>query len=105
MKNLRFLLLPLIAAPLAFAVVDPAQLDTARGLFKTPGKSMEAQAAFEKIAAADPSSAEAQQFLAQLAMRRNDADKAVAYAEKAVALAPDDAVCQHTLGDAFGNAA
>jgi tetratricopeptide (TPR) repeat protein len=89
----------------ALAAADPAALDTARALFKERGKSAEAQAAFEKIAATDPSSADAQFYLAQLALRRNDTDKAVAYAEKAATLVPNSPDYLHTLGDAYGSSA
>ena len=105
MKPPRFLLLAIACCTSAFAVTDPATLEAARTLFKTTGKSAEAQAAFEKIAANDPKNAEVQRGLAELALRRGDTDKAIAYAEKAVALAPDSDDCQTTLGDAAGSAA
>jgi tetratricopeptide (TPR) repeat protein len=89
----------------AFAAVDPAQLAAAHALFEARGKATEAQKAFETIAAADPQNAEAQNFLAQLALRRDDADQALAHAEKAAALAPNDADIQDTLGDAYGRSA
>ena len=102
-----------LLVPILAAAADPAQprpelaerLDAARALYKEKGQSAEAQKAFEAIAAADPKCADAQYFLAQLALRRNDPDKAIAYAEKAVALAPDNAEYQHNLGDAAGSAA
>src|SRR4051812_13918737 len=101
-----FPLLPLLFVLPVVAAVDPAQLAAARELFKPgTGKSAEAQQAFERIAAADPTCVEAQSSLASLALRRNDAEQAVAYAEKSVALAPEDAGCQHVLGDAYGSAA
>ncbi len=87
------------------AAIDPAQLAAARTLFDTHGKSHEAQEAFEQIAATDPACAEAQNYLAQLALRRDNADQAVACAEKAAALAPDNADIQDTLGDAYGRSA
>ena len=105
MKTLHWSIVAAFCCTAAFAAIDPAQFAAARALFNERGKSAEAQQAFEKIAAADPSCAEAQDFLAQLALRRNDAEKAVAYAEKAVALAPDKADYQHTLGDAYGSSA
>ena len=97
---LRFLLL-LVGAASAFAATDPAAIDAARKLY-TERKLPDAQAAFEKIAASDPQCADAHYYLAQLALRRNDDEKAIASAEKAVALAPDNAEYQHLLGDAFG---
>lgn len=105
-KHLSLLLLPAaLCAASVFAAADPAALDVARKLFDTPGKPAEARAAFEKIAAADPKNAEALRALAELALRRDDAEKAIAYAEKAVALAPDNDTYQTTLGDAYGRAA
>jgi tetratricopeptide (TPR) repeat protein len=89
----------------AAAQVDPAELAAARVLARTSGKSHDAQLAFEKIAAADPACMDAPLYLAQLALRRDDADQALAYAKQAVALAPDNAMCHHTLGDAYGRAA
>ena len=105
MKRIRHLLAAAALSSAAFAAVDSAELAAARALFDSRGKSAEAQQAFEKIAAADPASAEAQRFLALLALRRDDAEKAVAYAEKAAALAPNGADIQHTLGDAYGRSA
>lgn len=105
MKPTTLLLLAITCCTNAFALVDPAGLENARALLKTSGKSAEAQAAFEALAAADPKNAEAQRALAELAMRRGDNDNAVSYAEKAVALAPDNDDYQTTLGDAYGSAA
>ena len=105
MKALGHLVLTVLCCTVSLAAADPAQLVAARALFNTPGKSAETQQAYEKIAAADPACAEAQNFLAQLALRRDDADQARAYAEKAAALAPDNADIQHTLGDAIGRSA
>ena len=121
MKTLRWPLLATLGCIAALAAADPAQprpassepsrtelverVAAARALYNERGKSAEAQQAFEKIAATDPSCADAQYFLAQLALRRDDADKAVAYAEKSVALAPDNADCQNLLGDAYGRSA
>lgn len=96
------ILLPVVSA---LATVEPAALEAARKLFGAAGQSAEAQRAFEIIVAADPSCAEAQRALAELALWRDDSDQAIAYAEKAVALAPDNDVYQTTLGDACGRAA
>lgn len=105
MKKHLPLLAALVCCSSTFAIVDPAALDAARALFNSSGKSAEAQTAFEKIAVADPSCAEAQRALAELALRRDDGDKAVAYAEKAVALAPNNADAYAALGDAYGSSA
>ena len=104
MKYFNPFFLALACAATAIAAVDRAQLAAARALYDTVGKSAEAQQAFETIATADPQCAEAEYFLAQLALRRDDDDKARVYADKAVALAPDSADAQHTFGDAYGRA-
>ena len=105
MKDFLLVLLAVECAAHAFAAIDPTQLSAARALYDERGKSHEAQQAFEKITAADASCADAHYFLAHLALRRDDPEAAIAAAEKAVALAPDNADYKHTLGDAFGSAA
>ncbi len=112
MKKILPWFLAVACAANAFAATDPAQprpelaerVAAARALYDAR-KLPEARQAFEKIAAADPKSADAQYFLAQLALRNSDAEKAVAYAEKAVELAPANADYHHALGDAYGNSA
>jgi tetratricopeptide (TPR) repeat protein len=89
----------------AHAAVEPTHLDAALALFRTNGKSLEAQQAFEAISKEDPANVQAQLYLSRLAMRRNDHDKSVAYAERAAQLAPNDAECHNVLGDAYGRAA
>ena len=101
MKTAHAFLLWFATATTVLAAVDPAQLAAARSLYEAR-KTSEAQQAFEKIVAADPQCGEAHYFLAHLALDRNDAKAAVASAEKCVALAPDNADVQHTLGDAYG---
>jgi tetratricopeptide (TPR) repeat protein len=64
-------------------------------------KPVEAQAAFEKIAAADPKNAGAAYYLGQLALERDDADQAVKWLESAVALAPGKSAYFLALGDAY----
>src|SRR3954469_21806370 len=73
----------LAAVSVAFAAVDPAKLDAANELYNTRGKSLEAQKAYEAIAAEDPTHATAQMRLGILALRRDDTDAAIAYLEKA----------------------
>jgi tetratricopeptide (TPR) repeat protein len=94
--------LALIGAASAFAAADPAQLAAARALFREPAQAAAAERAYEKIAATDPQCLEAEFSLAELALRRDDAERAVVHAEKAVALAPDDGPAHHALGDAYG---
>jgi tetratricopeptide (TPR) repeat protein len=88
----------------ASAEPNASPLTAARALFDAK-KFPEAQAAFEKISLAEATCADAHYFLARLALRRGDTDQAITCAEKAVALAPDNADYQHTLGDAYGSAA
>ena len=64
-------------------------------------KPVEAQAAFEKIAATDPKNAEAAYYLGQLALDRDDSDQAVKWLEQAVVLAPDKSTYFLALGDAY----
>lgn len=104
MKTARALLLWFATAATGLAGVDPAPFAAARALYQA-GKTSEAQQAFETIVATDPQCAEAHYFLAHLALDRDDAKAAVASAEKCVALAPDNADGQHTLGDACGRSA
>jgi tetratricopeptide (TPR) repeat protein len=88
-------------AQLAFAAVDPAAFSAAVDLF-SQRKPLEAQKAFETLAAADAGNADVQFYLGRIALQRDDHEKAVAYLEKAVALAPGDARYHHRLGDAYG---
>ncbi|MBI5768318.1 MAG: tetratricopeptide repeat protein [Verrucomicrobia bacterium] len=105
---------PLLSGPaLRAAALDAAQprpelverLDAARALFTTRGKSKDAQAAFEQLAATDPKNPDVNFYLGQLANRRDDPAQAQKYFETAVAVAPDDARHHHGLGDAFGRQA
>jgi tetratricopeptide (TPR) repeat protein len=95
----------LLAISLAAATVDPARFEAARALYLERGKSAEAQKAFEAIAAEDPKNADAQIFLGQLALRRDDVDKAKPYIEKALQLAPNNAEAHRVMGDIYGRQA
>lgn len=68
-------------------------------------RNPEAKAAFEKIAAANPSDADAQRHLGLLALRADDPKTAVQHLERAVALAPGSSQYQTDLGDAYGRTA
>src|SRR5438445_8860093 len=94
----------LAATPPLPAAVDPDQLGAARKLFDA-GKNAEAQAAFDKLAAIDGRDAELKYYLGELALRRDDADKAVALLEQATVAAPHVARYQQGLGDAYGRSA
>lgn len=79
-------------------------IDAARALYHA-GKNAEAQRAFEAIARAEPANPEPARFLGRLALRQDDPDHAVAWFEKAVALAPTDAESHCALGDSYGRTA
>jgi len=65
-------------------------------------KPIEAQKAFETLAATEPAHAGIQFYLGRLALQRNDSEAAVTYLERAVALSPADARMRLRLGDAYG---
>ena len=96
----------------AFAALVPARaadtpppLPEAIRTLLTEKKFPEAQAALEKLAAAEPKNLEAKTQLGELAFRRGDAEKAVAYYEQAVQLEPKSSRLARRLGDAYGFAA
>ena len=90
--------------PGAGPALPPTPLTEAIGLFQAR-KLPEAQAAFAKIAAAEPKNAEAAQYLGLLALMRNDSEQAVQWLEKATQLAPTNSFYCRLLGDAYGQSA
>src|SRR5438270_10736633 len=86
------------------AVTDPGQLAAAVKLFEA-GKNSEAESAFEKLAAGDKANPEVNYHLGQLALRRQDPEKAVSFLEQAAEKSPNVARYEHALGDAYGLAA
>jgi tetratricopeptide (TPR) repeat protein len=100
MKLLRAALAFASLATLGFGALDQAAYNAAVELYtqRSPG----AQAAFEKLAAANPDNASILFYLGRLALQRNDHEAAVKHLEKAVALAPNDSRMHHRLGDAYG---
>ncbi|MEI6106855.1 MAG: tetratricopeptide repeat protein [Opitutae bacterium] len=68
----------------------------------TQRKPLEAQKAFEVLAATAPDDANIQFYLGRLALQRGDQENAVVHLEKAVALSPQDSRMQLRLGDAYG---
>lgn len=96
-------LLSAIAASAADSATDPTT--AALELFRTRGKSAEAQAAFEAIAAKDPKNHAALLHLGLLAMRRDDTEKAIEYYERALALDPSHGDTHKAAGDAYGRSA
>jgi len=89
---------------LGFAAVDPAAFNAAVELYNQH-KPLEAQQAFEALAAASPDNADIAFYLGRLALQRDDYEKATPYLEKAVALKPDESRFHMRLGDAYGLAA
>ena len=89
---------------MALAETDPMAVTAARALFDAR-QPAEAQAAFEKLATADPKNAEINYYLGQLALRREDTAKAVKYLETATSAAPTVGRYHQALGDAHGRSA
>ena len=87
----RCVLFAVFAASLIAAEELPA-LESARALYEDG-----------QLAAAD--AAEAQFWLGEIALRRNDPETAISWLEKSVALAPSVSRYHHRLGDAYGRAA
>lgn len=100
MSKLVALLALFTLAAGAHATLDQTAYNAAVELYnqRQPG----AQAAFEKLAAANPDNASILFYLGRLALQRNDHESAVKYLEKAVALAPKDSRMHQRLGDAYG---
>jgi tetratricopeptide (TPR) repeat protein len=106
------LLATALFATFSFAASAPANsqpkpasdLAAARALFEAR-QPAEAQAAFEKLAVAEPKNPEINYYLGQLALSRDDTEKAVKYFETALVSAPDVARYHHALGDANGRSA
>lgn len=97
-------LLCLIAVLPAAEPVAPAGFEAARALFNSR-KLAEAQQAFEQLVATAPKDPEINYYLGQLALRRDDAERAVKYLEVATTAAPTVARYHHALGDANGRSA
>jgi tetratricopeptide (TPR) repeat protein len=88
-------------ATLVAAAFDPAAFNAAVKLYDQH-LLLEAQQAFEPLAAANPTNANIQFYLGRLALQRDDHEKAVLYLGKAVELAPNDSRFHQRLGDAYG---
>jgi len=90
--------------PDAGPALPPTPLNEAIGLMQAR-KLPEAQAAFTKIAAAEPTNGEAAFYLGRLALWRGNQEQAVQWLEKATQLVPDKSPYFRELGDAYGLAA
>ncbi len=95
-------LLPLRADPVA-SVAAPS-LAVAREHFEAR-RDTEAQAAFERVLAADPASHEAAYHLGRLAKRRGDWSTVAERYERCTQLAPTEALYWADLGEAYGKLA
>lgn len=106
MRRLRIFIAALAFTPFVpfAAAVSDADLAAARTLF-AERRLGEAQAAFEKLAAAAPAHPEINYHLGELALRRNAPEQAAPLLEKAVAAAPAVSRYYRRLGDAYGTQA
>ncbi|MES2697613.1 MAG: tetratricopeptide repeat protein [Verrucomicrobiota bacterium] len=101
----RLLALGLLLPVSSLLAAEDDPITAARALYRERGKSVEAQAAFDAIAAADPKNHVAQLHLGLLALRRDDTEKAIAHLERAIALSPNNGDSHKALGDACGRSA
>ncbi len=105
-------ILPVLLAALAACAVlaaeppatAPAALAAARELY-TARRDAEAQAAFERLLAADPANHEAVYHLGRLAKRRGDWPAVAKFYERCTVLAPANALYWADLGEAYGKLA
>ncbi len=100
-RRLAGLAFALLALP---ATGAEAELAAARALLAAR-QPAEAQAAFERLHAADPANAEVNHALGQLANRRGDPTQAVTYFTAATTAEPNAGRHQQGLGDAYGRLA
>lgn len=105
-------ILPVLLAALAACAVlaaeppatAPAALAAARELY-TARRDAEAQAAFERLLAADPANHEAVYHLGRLAKRCGDWPAVAKFYERCTVLAPANALYWADLGEAYGKLA
>jgi len=91
----------LLILPVVLPAAEPTMREQVSALFREQ-KWADAQALLEKVAAAEPTNAEVQYFLGVSFLNRNDAEHALPYLEKAVALDPAKSGYIRHLGDAYG---
>ncbi|MEY4686595.1 MAG: hypothetical protein RIR76_618 [Verrucomicrobiota bacterium] len=103
-RMVRFV--PCLAVVLSGTVLagTPEQIATARAL-REAGRPAEAQAAFERLAAAEPRHPEVNYQLGVLAYLRDDTETAVRHLETALAAAPGEARYHYHYGHAQGRSA
>jgi tetratricopeptide (TPR) repeat protein len=109
MRRYRILLIAALAPLAALRAEPPAaapspELAAAREHF-TARRDTEAQAAFERILAADPANHEAVYHLGRLAKRRGDWPAVAEFYERCTILAPAEALYWADLGEAYGKLA
>ena len=88
----------------AFSSEPLTPRDQAINFFQA-NKLPEAQAAFEKLATAEPANSELAYYLGQIAFRRGDVETSVSWLEKTVTLNSGESSYYKALGDAYGLAA
>jgi tetratricopeptide (TPR) repeat protein len=101
MRFFRVFTVMLGSITLAWAAVDQSAFNAAVDLY-SQRKPLEAQQAFEALAATNPDNANIQFYLGRLALQQNNPAKAVLHLEKAITLEPTEARFHHRLGDAYG---
>lgn len=94
----------LLAAAAGLRADESAAYQQALALYKAH-QYPDAREAFTALAAAEPQNAKARYFLGRIALKRNDADDAVAQLEQAVALDAGNSDYWAELGGAYGTAA
>jgi tetratricopeptide (TPR) repeat protein len=99
-RLLAYLLFSAVASAAFSAEASPPMIQAIE-LLKSH-KLPEAQAALEKIAAAEPGNAEPTYYLGQIALMQGDAEAAVRWSEKTVAIGPEKSCYYKVLGDAYG---
>jgi len=98
MKLTRLLLLII---PVVLCAAESTLREQISALFREQ-KWAEAQALLEKVVATEPANAEAQYFLGVSFLNRDDAEHALPFLEKAVALDATNSSYMRHLGDVYG---
>jgi tetratricopeptide (TPR) repeat protein len=105
MISLPRIIISFIAVVASLAAAEESRsIERGRDLFER-GQLEEAARALEASATNPDRTAEANFWLGEIALQRNETEKAVARFELSVALAPEVSRYHHRLGDAYGRAA
>lgn len=98
------LIVPGLLLGLGLSAADPTQFAAAKALYDSD-QLAPALVAFERIAASDPHDAEINFHLGELALRRNEPEKAIEFFRQAVSREPNSSLYHQRLGDAYGRSA